>query len=125
MTRRVVLLCYLWGCFVAICLEGDGRIGFFVLLDKGAFGSDAAPHRAVVCCAVLCACTGATLYIEPAELLELNNTEAQLADREAQAELAVLQASPVGCAVVAHGCSWCSAERATGCITQQREHLSA
>jgi hypothetical protein len=34
---------------------------------------------------------GATLYIEPAELLELNNTEAQLADREAQAELAVLQ----------------------------------
>lgn len=34
---------------------------------------------------------GATLYIEPAELLELNNREAQLADQESQAELAVLQ----------------------------------
>lgn len=38
-----------------------------------------------------CAPAGATLYIEPSELLELNNKEAQLADEEAQAELAVLQ----------------------------------
>jgi len=47
---------------------------------------------AVLCCAVLCPCpSGATLYLEPSELLELNNREAQLADEETQAELAVLQ----------------------------------
>jgi dsDNA-specific endonuclease/ATPase MutS2 len=35
--------------------------------------------------------TGATVYVEPVELLELNNREAALADQEMQAELAVLQ----------------------------------
>lgn len=40
-----------------------------------------------------CSHAGATLYLEPAEVLELNNKEARLADEEQQAELAVLQVS--------------------------------
>lgn len=57
----------------------------------------AAAARCISCAFYLCppphthTCAGATSYIEPAELLERNNAEALLAERESELELNVLE----------------------------------